>query len=95
MIQYNIVNKIIEKVGMDDKSRWYVGIATYPRDRLFHDHNVNERTGERIYLDAVSEQNARDTEKYLLDNYPFRGGTGGGSNPRYIYAYKITPTTVE
>ena len=37
----------------------------------------------------MSEIDTRDTEKYLLDNYSFRGGPGGGDHPQYVYAYQI------
>lgn len=49
----------------------------------------------KIYQEASSETDARDTETYLLNNYFFKGGTGGGDNPRYVYAYKITLETRE
>jgi hypothetical protein len=90
-----IVKDIIGHVGNANKSEWYVGIATDAKQRLFVDHNVVENGGHWIYRSAGSEQVARDTEKYLLDTYNFRGGTGGGDNPIYVYAYKITPSTLE
>lgn len=87
------VTVILDYIGTDDKSDWYVGIATYPKERLFKDHNVNEN-GKWIYNRVpMSETDARDTEAYLLKTYPFKGGVGGGDNPRYVYAYKITSKT--
>ncbi|WP_304005261.1 MULTISPECIES: hypothetical protein [Desulfovibrio] len=75
-------------------SEWYVGIATDARQRLFGDHNVAEHGGYWIYDQASSEAVARATEAALLrDGY--RGGTGGGREPRFVYAYKITNYTSE
>lgn len=93
-VNYKIVNDIIHKVGLDNEANWYVGIATNPRNRLFNEHNVNEFVGKWIYnSNPISEIDARDTEKYLLNNYSFRGGTGGGDHPQYVYAYRITSYT--
>ena len=89
----DFIKSTLKHIGNDDKSTWYVGIATFPKDRLFKDHNVNEQKGSWIYSTQMTEQDARDTEEYLLKEYPFKGGTGGGNNPRYVYAYKITSTT--
>jgi len=90
-----IVTDVLNHVGDDIKSKWYVGIATDAQQRLFDDHNVSKDEGKWIYRKATSEQEARDTEKYLLDNYDFKGGTGGGDKPVYVYAYKITANTAE
>lgn len=94
-VEYSIVNDILNRVGNDDKLGWYVGIATNINERLFSGHNVVENGLGYIYRIAANEQNARDTEKYLLDQYGFKGGTGGGLCPKYVYAYKITSYTKE
>ena len=95
-INYLFSNEILNYIGSDNKSNWYVGIATYPRDRLFRDHCVDERNGQWIYnTNPMSETDARDTEKYLLETYPFQGDVGGGIYPTYVYAYKITSYTRE
>ena len=76
-------------------SGWYIGIAADPRDRLFNDHNVSEKNGAWIYRDAGAEQGARAVEDYFV-GLGCKGGPGGGrSDSRYVYAYKITPTTRE
>lgn len=75
-------------------SRWYAGIATDPRQRLFSDHNVSEADGVWIYRDAGSESGARDVERRLLIN-GCQGGTGGGIMPKSVYAYLITQATRE
>ena len=89
-VNRKIVTEILDYVGADRKSTWYVGIATNPEMRLFHDHNVDRENDLWIYRPVNSEVEARDTERYLLDFYGFKGGTGGGDNPRFVYAYKIT-----
>lgn len=78
-----------------DFSNWYAGIAADPRHRLFSDHNVTEHGGAWIYRDAITEAEARKAEDYLL-SLGCKGGDGGGDyRTRYVYAYRITPTTVE
>lgn len=75
-------------------SRWYAGIATDPRQRLFSDHNVSENGGAWVYSGAGSENGAREVEKRLLQK-GCKGGTGGGVSPQYAYAYLITSYTRE
>ena len=74
---------------------WYVGIASNPRDRLFNDHNVDEKGGSWIYKDAGSESAARQVESYFIDKGCKGGGGGGDASTRYVYAYRITSTTKE
>lgn len=76
-------------------SQWYVGIAADPASTLFTRHNVAKDGGHWIYRKASTERAARDTETYLLKNFNFKGGDGGGKAPKSVYAYKITNNTVE
>jgi len=77
-------------------SRWYVGIATYPRKRLFTEHNVDEKDGCWIYIEATSSNAAREVEKYFVERLGTDGGAGGGDeSTRYVYAYKKTSSTKE
>ena len=96
MINNQLIADIKNYVGEHggSYSGWYAGIATNPKDRLFSDHNVQEEGGAWIFNNAGSEQNARDTEKHLL-NIGFDGGDGGGDTPIYVYAYKKTSDTIE
>lgn len=81
------IENYIHKYG-GGYSRWYVGIASDSRDRLFNDHNVDESNDAWIIRDCGSEAAARKYEKYFLDR-GCDGGTGGGdSATRYAYAYK-------
>ncbi len=74
---------------------WYVGIASNPRNRLFNDHNVDEKNGAWIYRDAGSDTAARRIENYFLTK-GCKGGDGGGdASTKYVYAYRITSTTRE
>ncbi len=73
-------------------SEWYVGIATNPRKRLFEGHNVNEHDGAWLYRDACSESMAKAIEAIFLKK-GCQGGSSGGDNPHYIYAYRMTRTT--
>lgn len=95
-VDNKIVNDILSYIGNQNKSEWYVWIATDVKERLFFEHNVAEKGNAGwIYQTAASEQNARDTEKHLLNHYDFKGGTGGGLCPKCVYAYKITNYTRE
>ena len=94
-----IIDAIIayrEKNG-EGQYGWYAGITNNPRRRLFSmsEHNVDEKDDVWIYRQASSEQQARDTEAALHEGGWFRGAGGGGDNPTFVYAYRITATTDE
>ncbi len=96
MIKNDIVREIRAHADKEGSGygNWYCGIATNPKRRLFNDHNVPEKSWW-IRRNAETEQNARDTEKYLLD-LGFDGDDGGGdSSTIHVYAYKKTSTTIE
>ena len=89
-----IHNEIMNQVNSEGGpySSWYVGIASDPRQRLFGDHSVPRENSWWIFREAFSEEDARITETFLLENYGFDGGSSGGdSNTRYVYAYKKIP----
>lgn len=97
MTQKEIVNEICTYADKEGSgySHWYCGIASDPKERLFTDHNVAEKNSYWIYRNAVTEQNARDIEAHLIQ-LGFAGGEGGGDySTIYVYAYKITNSTVE
>jgi hypothetical protein len=76
-------------------SQWYAGIATDPKQRLFNDHAVNDKSDVWIYHQCASSEVARAIETYFHAQ-GMKGGTGGGDdNTDYIYAYMITRYTVE
>jgi len=77
-----------------DYSQWYVGIATDPKQRLFNDHAVKEKSAW-IYHRCAGADIARAIEKFFLTQ-GMQGGSGGGDdNSEYVYAYKIGRHTVE
>ena len=88
------IDGYIRNVG-GDYPAWYCGIASKPRDRLFVDHNVDEKGGNWIYRDAGADTAARNIEEYFIKKGCKGGGGGGDSGSRYVYAYKITSTTRE
>lgn len=90
-----IIRDFTNYIGSESYSRWYVGIASDPKERLFGDHNVSESGGAWIYRDAESESIARDVEKYFLNLGANGGGGGGDGSSRYVYAYRKTSTTNE
>ncbi len=77
-------------------SGWYVGIASDPKQRLFNDHNVDEKNSSWIYHETENSSSARDIEDYFVNTLGTDGGTGGGDySSRYVYAYKKTSYTNE
>lgn len=75
---------------------WYTGITSSPKERLFNDHQVNEKVDGWIYRDALSSDSARAVENYLINTLGMDGDTGGGDNTtRFVYAYKKSANTVE
>lgn len=75
-------------------SDWYVGIATDPRERLFNDHNVDEKNGFWIYEQATSDTIARAVEQAYLDTGHDGGSGGGDQSSVYVYAYVKLQGTV-
>jgi predicted GIY-YIG superfamily endonuclease len=74
-------------------SRWYVGITSDPRKRLFTDHNVS-KDDHYIYLDAESETTARLIEAFIINEHHTKGDLGGGDkSTTFVYAYVITNHT--
>ncbi len=89
------IKEYIENCG-GNYSSWYVGIATSPKNRLFEDHNVDEKNDRWIYVLANSSDIAREIEKYFIEKLGTDGGTGGGDDSsKYVYAYKKTSSTKE
>lgn len=77
-------------------SDWYVGIASDPKERLFNDHNVGERSGAWIYCEAEGSSAAREVEEYFINTLGTDGGSGGGDySTKSVYAYKKISTTNE
>ena len=91
----NIIQEIedyVNKCG-GSFSSWYIGIAEDPRDRLFNEHNVNERNGNWIFKPTSSSATARNIERYFLD-LGMDGGSGGGDYlSKTVYCYKKTYST--
>ena len=85
-----IINEI--KNHIDDGgsySAWYVGIASNPRQRLFEDHKVNEKTDVWIYRESESSDIARSIEDHFVNTLGTDGGTGGGDDStNSVYSYK-------
>lgn len=75
------------------REHWYVGIASDPRQRLFSDHNVDEKNGWWIYREAFDSNHARAAEASLLQ-LGYDGGTSGGDyTTKHVYAFLQTPST--
>jgi len=92
----NIIGEIdahMKKSSYQNKD-WYVGIASKPTDRLFTDHNVDQKNGIWIYKTAESDTEAREIEKAYLDTGHDGGDGGGDSSTTYVYAYVKLKGTV-
>lgn len=101
LVKSNIKTQIIQAIEQymnrsnGRYSDWYIGIAKTPRTRLFNDHNVSETFGTWIYRDAGTSTIAREIETHFLMK-GCKGGDGGGDcSTKFVYAYKITGTTVQ
>lgn len=77
-------------------NKWYIGIASDPKKRLFRDHRVDESKGNWIYDAAENSFIAREVETYFVNSLGTDGGSGGGDHTtRFVYAYRKTTYTVE
>jgi hypothetical protein len=85
------IKEIIDYANQLPNRRWYAGIASDPKHRLFSDHNVDP-SGYWIVSPMLSEAEARAAEALLLKR-GFEGGSGGGNNPRFVYAFLVTNST--
>ena len=82
------IKSYIKKCG-GNYPTWYVGISEDPRDRLFNQHNVDEKNDYWIFRTASSTDVARRIERYFVDILGTDGGLGGGDvDARAVYAYK-------
>jgi hypothetical protein len=84
----------MQKSGIANSS-WYVGVTSDIEKRLFGFHQVPRKDHWYIYRRAINADDARTIEAA----YPRAGckGSGGGGDQTttYVYAYVITPQTVE
>jgi len=95
-----IINEIDGFIVNYGPENCYVGITANVTTR-FRQHGlipadgVNPRDPRIAWLhrDAVTEQNARDIEQFLVNRYRnrIRGNPGGGINPHNVYVYTIVP----
>jgi len=94
--------EIIKKIEDYMKKRggtyrdWYVGITDDAERRLFTEHNVDKDNGNWCRREAYTSDDAREVEKYFLDECGTDGGPGGGNDDsNFVYAYKKTNYTKE
>jgi hypothetical protein len=77
------------------RDRWYVGVTSDIEGRLFGYHKVTRPHGWWIFRKCLNASEARDLEA-AYHQAGCQGASGGGDNDCvYIYAYVITPSTVE
>lgn len=90
--------KIITYITTNDPnySNWYVGIAENPERRLFIDHNVSRTNDLWIYAQYSTDEEARNTEEYIIQSLGTDGDVGGGSEKStYVYSYRKTTNSRE
>lgn len=101
MSQVLSVREAVEAIEAHIKSRggpcsaWYCGIAAAPSERLFSDHNVDQEKGRWCWRNCGTDIAARQVEAYFHKKGCEGGPSGGDRDTKYVYAYKITNTTVE
>ena len=77
-------------------SKWYVGIASDVKQRLFNDHAVDEKNGLWAWAQCQDADTAREVEDFFVYTLGTQGGPGGGDDTtKCVYAYKITAITKE
>ena len=88
---YNEIKSYMDR--NNNYPKWYSGITSDPRKRLFEEHNVSEKSDYWIYRQCYSEQSARNVEEALL-KLGCDGGTGGGDESSVcVYAYRKSANT--
>ncbi len=89
---YDEIKAHIDKSG-ELYRKWYAGIATDPRKRLFEEHNVSEKEAWWAYRRCSTDKDARLVEEKLL-KLGCDGDTGGGDESTIaVYAYLKTSNT--
>jgi hypothetical protein len=72
---------------------WYVGVTADPKDRLFSQHNVQQKEDAWIFHQALSSDAARRVEQHFLDRGMDGGPGGGDGSSSYVYCYKKSSNT--
>lgn len=91
MINQDIINQMTGYVNLHGGvvDEWYCGITSDPMERK-EAHKVPPGSPGEV-ADAESNEDARDTERALLDQ-GFHGGEGGGDDSSTkVYIYKKIP----
>src|SRR5262249_28192167 len=88
------IDKHIRQIGTAYPG-WYVGITSDIEDRLFEFHRVRRQGGRWIWLKALHSGHARDAEAAFHEAGCKGAGGGGDHTTVFVYAYPITPGTVE
>jgi hypothetical protein len=88
-----ITNWLATHFPNEQKSSWYVGIASDIQSRLFGDHNVHPQNNVWIHRQATNANHARSAEATLL-SLGYDGGRSGGDHTTvHVYAFRKDPGT--
>jgi hypothetical protein len=89
------INSHIVNSGSRYYNEWYCGITNDINQRLFSDHNVSRQNDSWIWFKAGSDDESRQAEATMHEKGCKGAGGGGDESSVFVYAYKITRTTVE
>jgi hypothetical protein len=90
----NDIDKHMASSGIKNPG-WYVGITSDIEGRLFGFHRAPRQNHLYIYRQALNTRDARSIEA-AYHKAGCQGDAGGGDHTAvYIYAYVISPLTVE
>jgi hypothetical protein len=81
------IDNLIQNSGGSYRE-WYVGLAINPRQCLFSEHHVSEKSGTWTYKDAGNETTARALETVFLKK-GCKGGAAKKDSSRHIYIFKM------
>ena len=88
------ISSCYENFTKADFAEWYVGIADDPKERLVSEHNIRENIDLGILREASNADMARSIREYFLKIQGTQGVSDeGNENSRFVYAYKIVPST--
>lgn len=74
-------------------AEWYVGITANPKQRLFTEHRLRSNGDAWIARRAVDDLQANEVQEYFKSVRKTQGGSKGGLQDVYVYAYKMKSHT--
>jgi hypothetical protein len=93
--EQQIMNQVVTHMGKygGKYQDWYAGVAADPKAKLFNDHCVKETEDAWICRQCVSNNAAREIERYFVKKGCKGGPVDEEQSARFIYAYMIQSHT--